>query len=116
MLAALNLADELSQSGAAAPAMRATATPAPLTLRNLLDEVLEADANRLVKSARDRIPVEVVRRLCSKIHAQATGVTKKRRVYLPHLPNPHKTCNSSLTSIQSAIETGLQSRWVVNAG
>jgi hypothetical protein len=28
----------------------------------------------------------------------------------------HKTCNSSRIPLLSAIETGLQSRWVINAG
>ena len=32
------------------------------------------------------------------------------------LVTPHKTCNSSQLLLLSAIETGLQSRWVVNAG
>jgi hypothetical protein len=31
-------------------------------------------------------------------------------------PSSHKTCNSWRGPILSAIETGLQSRWVVNAG
>jgi len=32
------------------------------------------------------------------------------------LPSSHKTCNSLRGPILYAIETGLQSRWVVNAG
>ncbi len=31
-------------------------------------------------------------------------------------PPSHKTCNSSRLPLLSALETGLQSRWVVNAG
>ena len=33
-----------------------------------------------------------------------------------NLAPSHKTCNSSRVPLLSAIETGLQSRWVVNAG
>jgi hypothetical protein len=33
-----------------------------------------------------------------------------------NLPVLHKTCNSTRVPLLSAIETGLQSRWVVNAG
>ena len=32
------------------------------------------------------------------------------------LPMLHKTCNFSRYPLLSAIETGLQSRWVINAG
>jgi len=33
-----------------------------------------------------------------------------------NLAPSHKTCNSSRLLLLSAIETGLQSRWVINAG
>ena len=52
---------------------------------------------------------------CGVTMAERSPGTRGARTYHNLRPS-HKTCNSPRMPLLSALEAGLQSRWVVNAG
>ncbi len=108
VLAALNLADELAQTAGAD--MR-RATHAPLRCAGCWMKCLKRSARPGRKWCGS---VFEAPNFCSRLRTAIPNQEGRKRT--TPCATPHKTCNSSPVPLLSAIETGLQSRWVVNAG